>query len=59
MSKQTMIEYGKVLTSVEEVKYDIVIGQGYIQHGVQKYMVEWPDGSSRMLSEDVINQYFK
>lgn len=53
-----MIKYGTKYKSLTEPLITITIWQGYVQDDVQKYMVEWPDGSHRMLREDVIRLYF-
>ena len=39
--------------------YQVKLGMMYEQDNVQRYFVMWPDGSSRLLREDVINQNFE
>ncbi len=35
-----------------------VIGQGYIQDEVSKHFVIWPNNTSRLLKDEVIEMYF-
>lgn len=52
------ISYGTTMKHKEE-GYEVKIGMNYPVDGVNKYFVVWPDGSSRLLREDVIELCFK
>ena len=52
-------KYDQLLTSIATPCYNVVIGMHYKQDNVAKYFVIFPDGSSRLLREDVIERHFE